>query len=338
MERVFCWGTGEMATAAMSYINISKICEVLGFIDNDTNKQKTSFFGKTVFSPQILREKKCSKIIVLTSHYDEIREQIEDMHLSYDITVEKINYIYGKSILKRYEEDQDGEIDKILRYVEENGLQIFNYDFVEKYVDKHITPVYDSRCQMYYIWHKRKRMYFAKYLDTAEKVERYYRNILIEQDEHSPHRYLDDNFTVDEGDIVVDAGVAEGNFAIDIIDEVSKIYLIEADERWVEALKQTFSAYMDKVVIIPKYLSCVDEGKYTTLDRLVTGPVDFIKMDIEGYECDALLGAYGLFEDSKRLKCAVCSYHNDHDEVVIKHILGDYGMECGHTDGYMWFP
>lgn len=47
-----------------------------------------------------------------------------------------------------------------------------------------------------------------------EKAETYYRYILLEQDEKSPHRYLTSEFDVSEGDVVVDVGVAEGNFLI----------------------------------------------------------------------------------------------------------------------------
>ena len=44
-------------------------------------------------------------------------------------------------------------------------------------------------------------------------------------------------------------------------------------------------------MIIQKFVTSVDEGKYATLDSLIEEPVNFIKMDIEGNEWDALLGA-----------------------------------------------
>jgi 16S rRNA A1518/A1519 N6-dimethyltransferase RsmA/KsgA/DIM1 with predicted DNA glycosylase/AP lyase activity len=48
---------------------------------------------------------------------------------------------------------------------------------------------------------------------------------------------------VAEGDVVVDAGAAEGNFALSVIDKASKVYIIEGDAGWCEALRQTFLPY-----------------------------------------------------------------------------------------------
>lgn len=39
--------------------------------------------------------------------------------------------------------------------------------------------------------------------------------------------YLDEDFQVEEGDVVLDVGVAEGNFSMEIIERASKIYLFE---------------------------------------------------------------------------------------------------------------
>ena len=52
----------------------------------------------------------------------------------------------------------------------------------------------------------------------------------------SPHCY---KIQTEEfiGKTVFDCGVAEGNFALDIIDFVEKIYLVECDKGWLKALK-----------------------------------------------------------------------------------------------------
>lgn len=57
-------------------------------------------------------------------------------------------------------------------------------------------------------------------------MEEYYRGISIEQDICSPHRYFTDDFSVPNNAVVIDAGVAEGNFSLSIIEHVKKyIYL-----------------------------------------------------------------------------------------------------------------
>lgn len=66
-------------------------------------------------------------------------------------------------------------------------------------------------------------------------------------------------------------------------------------------------------------------------------PIDFLKMDIEGAEIDALLGGKRLLQAS-RARCAICSYHRSHDEENIKLILQALGYRTATSHGYMFFP
>ncbi len=252
--------------------------------------------------------------------------------------IESKNFFYKQSILNRYRYDSDPEIKKVLEHIKKSDLQIFNYDFVGKYKDLKIDVEYDLIYKLFYVYHKGKKLYFAHFLDTELKVREYYISLLIEQDFESPHKYLSSEFDVNEGDIVVDVGAAEGIFSLEIIEKASKVYLIESNSEWINALNETFRAYKKKVVIIRKYVTSTNEREFATLDQLIKEPVNFIKMDIEGYEWDALLGGKELIAQSQKLKCSICSYHSDFDETLIKCLLKDYGLECSTTPGYMWFP
>ena len=181
-------------------------------------------------------------------------------------------------------------------------------------------------------------MYFSRRYSSETEVINYYKSILLEQDEKSPHKYLSTEFDISDGDVVIDAGVAEGNFALEIIDKVSKIYLIEADSEWIEALNVTFEDYMDKVVIIKAFVSSYDEGDFRTLDSIIPENVNFIKMDIEGNEWDGLKGAQRIINNSSNLRLAICSYHSDFDQVLIESFMDEMSIEHTHTNGYMWFP
>ena len=114
--------------------------------------------------------------------------------------------------------------------------------------------------------------------------------------------------------------------------------MIETDNDWIKALKCTFKKYMDKVVIINKFVSDYTFGSIDTLDNLINEKVNFIKMDIEGCESEALLGASQLIEQSDKLCCAVCAYHRDNDEVCINEIAKNLGMKGYSVKGYMWYP
>lgn len=196
---------------------------------------------------------------------------------------------------------------------------------------------YDVSCDMFYVNHKGKRLYYPA-SKSIENIYIGYRFGLMEQDPSSPHCYLSKNFQPKEGDVVIDAGVAEGNFSIEIVDKVSKLYLVESDPIWIPALKKTFEPYGDRVVIIEKYLGSVDDEEHITIDTIVgEQQVHFIKMDVEGAEIDSLNGAHNTLENSQDLKLAICAYHKKGDESRIKEIFGNYGIEASTTDGYMFY-
>lgn len=332
------WGTGRFAEEVLRQCDVFGLYDVVGFIDNDIRKNGQIFYGKQVFSPNILCKETLDRVVILTFRYEEIKKQITYQFPEILANIEGMYFFYKQSLMKRYHNSRDPEIKEVVKYLENHDLQVFNYNFVKKYDEMVFDINFDQVCSMYYVYHAGKKMYFAKQLNNKEEVAKYYRSILLEQDPKSPHKYMDEAFRVEENDVVVDIGVAEGNFSLQIIDHVSKLYIIEADDGWIEALRETFRDYEDKVVIINKHVTSFDLGKYATLDSIIKEPVDFIKMDIEGNEWDALLGAKELIARSQNVKCAICAYHADCDEFLIKDTFKKYGMESSTTAGYMWFP
>lgn len=335
--KIFIWGTGKIANQMLEQCYVFDVYEVLGFIDNDPHRQGKQFRGKDVFSPDVLKSVRPDKIVVLTDYFKEIKRQIGGQFPDLQMLVEDKNFFFKQIIFRRYENTEDAEIKRVLEFIKKNEIQVFNYDFIHKYRQLEVDVHYDANCGLFYVYHKEKRLYFADFLDTEEKVRTYYLDLLMEQDNESPHKYLSDDFDVNKGDIVVDVGAAEGNFSLDIIEKASKVYLIESDRRWIAALKETFHEYQEKTVIIQKFVTSIKEGNFATLDSLIEENVDFIKMDIEGSEWDGLLGAEQIIKRSKTMKCAICSYHSSYDEVLIKDVLKKYRFLCSTTPGYMWW-
>ncbi len=336
--KIFIWGTGYRANQILDECNVFNAYDVIGFIDNNPNKNGSKFRGIKVYQPDILENTEPDKIVILTDSFEEIKQQIIDTFPMMQGIIENKSFFYRDIIIERYKDIHDSEIKEVMAYIQKNDIQIFNYDFVDKYKKMDIEVQYNPNCKMFYVYHQNKKLYFAKYLDTEEKVREYYLGLLIEQDNRSPHKYLSSDFNVNEGDIVVDVGVAEGNFSLEVIEKAAKIYMIEAEDMWVEALNETFKEYQDKVITIKKYITSINKGKYATLDDLINEPVNFLKMDIEGNEWDGLLGAEKLFKRSKKMKSAICSYHSNSDEILIKDLLGKYDVKCSTTSGYMWWP
>lgn len=239
---------------------------------------------------------------------------------------EYLEKVLKMQILDYYKNSNNPEIENIILYIRKNGIGMFNYNFVDKYKRFHVKAVKDKVKGLFYVIHNGKRLYFSRNLDSSQKVCEYYKGLCIEQDINSPHCYLNDNFNINYDDVVVDAGAAEGNFSLDVIDKVKKLYIFECDDLWIEALKATFEPYKHKVHIIKKCVSNIDKKKSITLDKFFKNrekKIDFIKMDIEGEEPNALKGAVNLLKNNSNMKLAVCVYHNLEDEDKVRDIFKD---------------
>jgi len=164
--------------------------------------------------------------------------------------------------------------------------------------------------------------------------------------------YREQDVSVQEGDIVLDCGAHFGTFTRDALNRGAKLVVaVEIDPRSVECLERTFRREVEekRVVIYPKGVSDKDEklelyrapnsgGNGVELKRDTTGiivplttidvivrelglaRVDFIKMDIEGSELKAILGAKDCIRTFKP-RMAIAGYHKDHDPVYLPRVV-----------------
>ncbi|WMN11933.1 FkbM family methyltransferase [Marivirga salinae] len=233
----------------------------------------------------------------------------------------------------------DEEKRDALNYLKDKGFSVFPNRFQEKYKRSDIEVHVDPSNQLKYIITDGKRLYFKR-KSSKRGVRRNYNFLKIEQDKKSPHRYLTSKFKVEENDILVDVGAAEGNLPLEVIEKVKKVYLFETDERWIEALEATFAPWKDKVVIVNKFVSNVNDKKNVSLDVYFKDkePYSFLKVDAEGAEGDILEGSQKTIANSDNLKIALCCYHKPHDEDKFKAHLEKRDFEVSFADGYMVFP
>jgi hypothetical protein len=211
------------------------------------------------------------------------------------------------------------------------------YSFLEKYNAEEVNIKYDSIRKLHYVLFSGKKMFFPSHMKPIQ-IRNYYNKLLQEQDPESPHAYLTDDFSVNFGDVVVDLGAAEGNFSLSVVEKVSELYIFEGDELWCEALEATFYPWNDKVHIIKKFVSNIDQSNFIKLDTFFYNKtVNFIKMDIEGYELRAIHGAINTIQRSKELKISVCTYHKKDDETEISCELDKLGFSTEFSKGYMLF-
>lgn len=137
--------------------------------------------------------------------------------------------------------------------------------------------------------------------------------------------YLNDQVVVNPGDTVFDIGSAPGDFsALCIAKGATRIYAFEPEAIPLKDLKTTNKLNAGKITIIEKYCDAITKSNKITIDDFVANykieKVDFIKMDIEGSEPNALRGATNTLL-KHRPKLSICTYHNQDDENIIKEII-----------------
>ena len=189
-----------------------------------------------------------------------------------------------------------------------------------------------------YVWHNGHQLYFKRSMSVF--IDKAYQELCIEQDPRSAHRYVK-SYEELRGRILFDVGAAEANFTLDTIEYVDHAYLFECDEEWIEALEATFAPWKEKVTIVRKYVSDVDDAENITIDTFIRqqkiAPERiFLKMDIEGYERRALDGARWLLKEGKENSGAVCIYHLADDKAVITSKLKALGLRTEVQPGYLY--
>jgi FkbM family methyltransferase len=181
------------------------------------------------------------------------------------------------------------------------------------------------------------------------------------------HIYGEGEHFIHPGDIVLDCGASDGDFTREALRAgASKVVSIELAPSSVECLRRNLAAEIaaGRVVVYPKGVwdrddtltLQVDDSNFaantvvlnpgtthpsvqvplTTIDKLVAelglARVDFIKMDIEGAESNALTGARDTISRFKP-RMAITAEHKPGDEVdiprAVRAIRADYQMECG---------
>lgn len=241
-----------------------------------------------------------------------------------------------KEIIRYYSKLPKNQIteeqSEVLNYLKKNSICAYPYAYQRKYAPENIEVFMDNKLGLQYALSDGKRLYFKR---NWTKID--YNNILIEQDIDSPHRYLTHEFSLEKNDVVVDVGVAEGIFALDVVEKVRKMYLFESDEEWIEALQATFAPWKEKVEIINKFVSDKNDKENITLDYFFenNNDVNFLKIDVEGAETELLIGCARILSNLKPLKVALCLYHKQSDEKTFTELLKNKGFETSYSKGYM---
>jgi len=228
------------------------------------------------------------------------------------------------------------EKNQLYAFMGKHGLKFYPYPYSLKYKKIPVQILWDDQQELPYVMHTGKKLYYPPH---TKKIDKGYRFLLMEQDISSPHRYLE-NLNRLKGKTILDIGASEGIFSLDVIEIIDHAYLFECEERWIRALNATFAPWKDKVTIIKKYVSDVDDENNITIDKFFEEKNKtnlFLKMDIEGYEQAALKGAEKIFQEIKDIDFSICTYHKEEDAAQIAQFFRKHSIETEYTKGLMYF-
>lgn len=319
--------------------------EIQGIVSLDVEEKLTSICDYPVFPLKDIGKLSWDVAILdcAPEIYNEFVPQLVDLKIGAAEQFKHWSWLIKQTMIAKYEDCADPVIQETLEYWKTNELSVFNqhidlnrgtYDKI--FMDGDLPYIYFKTIGGDY-----RKMYIpAEWgLITTYEGEKVVKDLMQEQLPTSPHLYTKGEHRVHEGDVLIDAGVAEGNFALKYVDICSKIYLFEPEPVWIKLLERTFSDYRDKVEIIPCFVSDITEHNVTRIDDAIPdlrGKNVFLKMDVEGSEPDALRGAKNLLTNN-RVRASVCTYHNSDDRIKVKNIFRQYGYQTSTSNGYMVF-
>lgn len=318
--------------------------------DNDALRQgsSVSFQGREipVVLPHDIHGDAGNRIFLITvdRHQEEIAAQIEGLRAAERGSIKNWRICltpWKERIVQENRESPDPERRKVARYLASHDLDLFNNGLDEQYrALRGAFPIArDEESNLLYSFWNGKKIFLKRGMGEGE-AEAYLLGLKKEQDMDSPHHYPIETLADAECRVVLDAGAAEGIFALDLVERAEFLYLVESDTAWIEALSRTFAPYADKVQIIPKRLAATPSETMTTMDAIASLGRDLtlVKMDIEGAEREALAGGDGLLFESGCLTLFLCSYHRHADAETLASSMLERGFSVRYTNGFLFFP
>jgi len=234
----------------------------------------------------------------------------------------------------------DPEVQEIISFLKSNQIEMIPYAFKKEYDKTELEVKIDTIDDLFVVNVNGNDIYFPKEM-SVDYIRDSVRVGLVEQDDRSPHKYLPINSLHIGGDVAVLCGGSDGMYALQIVNLFKKIYLFEANTAWIKPIKKTLKNHLDKIEIVPLFVSDKNSFNKITLDSFFSEKreeVNYIQADIEGEELKMLKGASKLINDSSDLKLALCCYHTDQQEVEILNFLNEHNYKVATSKGYllMW--
>jgi len=331
LQEVYIFGAKELGKRFYDFFSQAGI-KVLGFIDNDTAKQNQEFCGSKILNIKDLLDKKEQITIVIASIYylHEINEQLKELGFKKVVPC-PVFYVFNSNIYKA-----EPSFDGIVEDLACNKQKYLNlYNILE---DDKSKIVLDNLVNFRLTF---DFSVFSRIIAPDACIGQYFKENFLK---------------FGENDIFVDGGGFDGDTTLKFIDKVNnkykKILFFEPDEDSFLKAQENLKKY-ENIEFIKKGLysksavfrfnssgglgSTIDQNgnvriEVASIDEVLDKKADYIKMDIEGVELEALKGTKKQLEQGVQL--AISLYHKNVDiwEIpeYIKQINPDYKFYLRH--------
>lgn len=324
-KQVVLFGAGQAGVNAIKVLKEKNI-EVLFFCDNDKNKHGSEIDGVKIYPPSYLSNKNNESILISSDYFGEIGKQLQGMGL-------KNFYYFGFC---------------------------FDYERWHGHFDSQRLETFAARINVAHdlFFDDESRNLFASLIDFRHTLG-------ASGASWSPYdEYFHPEVRPKPGDTIIDGGAWTGDTAeafCRVLRGQCQIYSFEPDDESFCKLQQNINVAGLKAAVHPiklglwshattlKFESCRENSMQhqvsengdcqihvTSIDEFGSGrdmKIDLIKMDIEGSEIEALLGARKTIQRF-RPRLQICSYHKFDDlweiPILIKELLPDYRLYLGH--------
>ena len=298
--KIYIFGLTGYAKTIYNFFNERDI-KILGFIDNITNNEE--FLGEKVFR---------------------LNEVEDDAYIIISVIEGRPKTIYNLLLRSGYK--------NIIDYFDFNF--VFPKEFPIPFNDNNYQLIFNHFNELEFVYNKlvddTSRKMFLDIIDFRLNFNYYDHSFIFIPEQ----QYFEPFFPFENIRVFVDAGGYDGLTtlkAIKSFHNLEKVYYIEPFPASMIKSKEILSKvntceifYIDSAISSDNLLKFItdDKGsanhlldngnvevKVSTLDNLVDENVDYIKLDIEGEELNAIIGSNRIIKECKPF-LAVCIYHN----------------------------
>lgn len=256
------------------------------------------------------------------------------------LTCELLVRLKKRKIIKYLSVSKQEDAVSVAEYLKHHSISVFPYDYKDTYDRDNVIVEKDESCNMFYVKNPILDVYMKPTYTSKFRAQRYYNNILMEQDANSPHCYISPDFYPEKDSVILDIGGAEGYFPIQYLEQVKRVYIFECNPEWLKALEKTYEKYQDKVCIVNKFVADYTDDTHVSLDAFAAEhdlleEKLFIKIDAEGSEPSIIKGAEQLLRGEQSIKIALCVYHCAEHEAMFRERFRNWSVHA--SKGYMLY-